>query len=133
MKENRVVITGIGILASNGLGKDQFWQSLQAGEPGYGPISLFDTKQFSVNIAGEISDFDAKTYMGQKGLRSLDRSTKLLVSSAFMAVDDCGFKITEENTDDVGVSCGTTLGSLKSIARTDPSLDHYLPKFQCRL
>jgi len=117
--EKRVVITGLGILAGNGKGKQEFWQSLREGKPGFRPITIFDTEQFQVNIAGEVPDFDAKDYMGPKGLRTLDRATRLLVSSAFLAVDDCGFKITDENTDDVGVSCGTTLGSLKSIAEFD--------------
>jgi 3-oxoacyl-[acyl-carrier-protein] synthase II len=113
--KKRVVITGLGVLASNGKGKDEYWQALKEGKIGYRPVSLFDPSEFNVNQAGEISDFNAKEYMGQKGLRSLDRSTKLLVSSAKLAVDDCKFQITEENTDDIGVSVGTTLGSIKSI------------------
>lgn len=115
----RVVITGIGIIASNGKGKDEYWQSLKEGKVGYKPITLFDTSDFSVNIAGEVSDFDAKVYMGQKGLRLLDRSTRLLVSASKLAVAETGFTITDDNTDDVGVSVGTTLGSLKSIAEFD--------------
>ena len=115
----RVVITGLGIL--NGLGKsrEEYWQGLKEGRAGYRPISLFDTTKFNVNIAGEVPDFDATVYMGKKGLRTLDRSTKLMVSSAKLAIDDSAFTITEENTDDVGVSVGTTFGSLKSIAEFD--------------
>ena len=115
----RVVFTGVGVLACNGKGKDEFWKALEAGESGIKPISLFDTSEFSVNMAGEIEDFDPKKYFGPKGLRSLDRSTKLLVSASKLAVADSGFKITDENTDDVGVSAGTTLGSLKSISDFD--------------
>ncbi len=115
----RVVITGVGVLAGNGKGKDEYWQSLKDGKVGYKPISLFETDQFIVKIAGEVSDFDPTKYVGTKGLRTLDRSTKLLISAARMAIDDSGFKITDENTDDVGVSVGTTLGSLKSISDFD--------------
>ena len=115
----RVVISGLGILTCNGKGREEYWQSLREGKVGYRPVTLFDASEFSVNQAGEISDFDAKIYMGQKGLRLLDRSTKLLVSSAKLALDDCQFKITDKNTDDVGVSCGTTLGSIKSISDFD--------------
>ncbi len=75
--QKRVVITGAGILASNGKGKEEYWQALEQGEVGYKPVTLFDASEFLVNQAGEISDFDAKKYMGQKGLRCLDRSTKL--------------------------------------------------------
>ena len=117
--KRRVVITGVGVFAANGKGKEEFWQALEEGKVGYKPVTLFDASQFAVNQAGEISDFDAKVYMGQKGLRNLDRSTKLLVSAGKLAIDDSRFVITEENTDDVGVSVGTTLGSIKSIADFD--------------
>lgn len=117
--EKRVVITGLGILTSNGKGRQGYWQALKDGKVGYKPVTLFDASEFSVNQAGEISDFDATLYMGPKGLRTLDRSTKLLVSSAKLALTDSNFKTTEENTDDVGVSVGTTLGSIKSISDFD--------------
>jgi len=115
----RVVITGLGILASNGKGRKEFWKALQEGEVGYKPITLFDSSEFRVKQVSEISDFNAKAYMGPKGLRNLDRSTKLLVSAAKLAIEDSRFKITERNTDHIGVSVGTTLGSLKSISDFD--------------
>lgn len=117
--DKRVVITGVGVLASNGKGKDEFWQALEEGKVGYKPITLFDPAEFNVKIAGEISDFDPTVYVGKKGLRTLDRSTKLLISAARLCIDDSGLKITDDNTDDVGVSVGTTLGSLKSISDFD--------------
>src|SRR3989338_8047377 len=117
--DKRVVITGLGILASTGQGRKEFWQALKDGKIGYRPVTLFPTDRFSVNVAGEISDFDAVRYMGPKGLRTLDRSTKLLVSASKLAIADSKFVITDENTDDVGVSVGTTLGSIKSIAEFD--------------
>ena len=113
--QKRVVITGIGILSSIGKGREDFWQGLREGRSGSRPITLFDASRFHVQVAGEISDFDAKKYMGVKGLRSLDRSTKLLVSAAKLAIEDSRFSITEDNTDTIGVSVGTTLGSVKSI------------------
>jgi len=115
----RVVITGLGILTGNGKGREDFWRALKSGRVGYRPISLFDTNDFSVKQAAEISDFDPKIYMGPKGLRNLDRSTKLLVSAAKMAIEDSGVTITERNTNNIGVSVGTTLGSLKSISDFD--------------
>lgn len=117
--QNRVVFTGVGVLACNGEGRAAYWQALKEGKVGYKPITLFDAAEFSCRTAGEISEFDAKVYMGPKGLRTLDRSTKLLVSAAKLALDDSRFIVTEENTDDVGVSAGTTLGSLKSICEFD--------------
>ena len=115
----RIVITGLGILTSNGKGRQEYWQALKEGRVGYKPSTLFDTSEFSVNQVGEISDFDPIVYLGKKGLRNLDRSTKLLVSTGKLAIEDSGFVITDDNTDDVAVITGTTLGSLKSISDFD--------------
>lgn len=113
------MVTGVGVLASNGKGREEFWQALAEGRVGYRPVTLFDTSEFLVNQAGEISDFDPVLYMGPKKLRLLDRSTRLLVSASKLAVSDSQFKITEENTDQTGVSVGCTLGSIKSIQDFD--------------
>jgi len=115
MSKKRVVITGVGVLASNGKGKEEFWQALQEGRVGYRPVTLFDTSEFLVNQAGEISDFNPIPFMGSKGLRLLDRSITLLVSASKLAVADSQLQITEENTDQLGVSVGSTMGSIKSI------------------
>ena len=78
--KKRIVITGAGIFACNGKGKEEFWQSLKDGKPGYHEVTAtFDPSQFRVKIAGEISDFDAKIYMGKKGLRLIDRSGRLIL------------------------------------------------------
>ncbi len=115
----RVVITGLGIFTGNGHGKEEFWASLRSGKVGYNTVTLFDASELKVNQAAEVSDFDPKKYMGMKGLRTLDRSVKLLVSASKLAVADSGFEITDENADQLGVSVGTTLGSIKSIAEFD--------------
>lgn len=120
MNKKRILVTGLGVLACNGVGKDAYWQALQEGQHGFRPISLFDADaRYHVKTAGEVPDFDPKVYMGKKGLRSLDRSTKLLCSAARLSVDDSQMEITEDNTDDIGVAVGTTFGSLKSISDFD--------------
>lgn len=115
----RAVITGIGILSGIGKTKDEFWAALEAGKMGHAPTEVFDASEMHTNIVVEVKDFDAKEYFGPKGLRSLDRSTKLLVAASKLAMAEINFEITDENTDDVGVSVGTTLGSLKSISEFD--------------
>ena len=115
----KAVITGIGIVSPIGIGKDEYWNSLVQGKTGFSPVSLFDTSALNVHYAGEISDFDPVPLLGKKGLRTLDRSTKLVSVAAKFSLDDAGLEITEENTYSTGVSIGTTFGSLRSIAEFD--------------
>ena len=63
MKRNRVVVTGIGVLAPNGIGLEEFWKSLLEGRSGVGPITLFDAKNFKSRIAGEVKGFDPREFI----------------------------------------------------------------------
>ncbi len=54
MTEKRVVITGVGVIAPNGIGKDRFWQALQESRSGIKPITIFDPTLFKTKLAGEI-------------------------------------------------------------------------------
>jgi len=114
-----IVITGIGVLSPIAIGKDAYWEALIQGKAGFRPITLFDTAPFHVKIAGEIADFDPLSFLGKKGLRDLDRSTRLICSAAKLAIDDSKIEITESNTHSMGVSIGTTFGSLHSISQFD--------------
>lgn len=119
MDDTRIVITGIGVIAPNSIGKEQFWDALKNGRSGIKPISRFDTADFKCKLAGEVSDFKPADYLGEKGLRELDRSSRFLCSAAKLAIADAGLSITEENTDEFGVCTGTTLSSLWNIAEYD--------------
>lgn len=116
-----VVITGIGVLSPVGLGKDAYWRALYEGTTGFRPITLFDSSSFNVHRAGEIANFDPLMLLGKKGLRDLDRSTRLVCSAAKMALEDGRLEITPDNSGTIGVSIGATFGSLHSIAQFDLS------------
>lgn len=119
--DKRIVITGIGVLAPNGIGKEAFWKAIKEGVSGIKPVSVFDTGNLRSKLAGEIKDFNPEAILGPKGLRNLDRSTKLVLSAAKLALDDAGIgtPIAEEETDIFGVSLGTTMGSVWSISEFD--------------
>lgn len=112
MREKQVVITGIGVISPNGIGKEAFWTALQEGRSGIKPITIFDTAFFKTKSAGECSDFKAEEFLGSKGLRNLDRATQLVCSSAKLALEDAGLKISEENTDEIGVVTAMTLSTI---------------------
>ncbi|WP_372807323.1 beta-ketoacyl synthase, partial [Pontiella sp.] len=92
--KNRVVITGLGVLAANGIGKEAFWNSLLAGESGIGPITLFDASGLSCRIGGEVPGFDPKDFFEprQKAKR-MGRFSQLALVAAKEAVSDAGFSM----------------------------------------
>jgi 3-oxoacyl-[acyl-carrier-protein] synthase II len=90
-KHNRVVITGIGVFAPNGIGLDAFWQSLLAGRSGIGPITLFDASEFKSRIAGEIKNFDPLDYIeAHLKPKRMARHTQLAYAAAMMALRNAG-------------------------------------------
>jgi 3-oxoacyl-[acyl-carrier-protein] synthase II len=111
----------LGVLASTGIGKEEFWDGLKEGRSGMKPITLFDITTCRTRLGGEISDFKPEEILGQKGLRNLDRTTKLTLCAAQLALDDAGIKypLTEAETDEFGVSLGSTMGSVWSISEFD--------------
>jgi len=119
--KKRIVVTGIGVIAPNGIGKDAFWKALHGGLSGIKEVTLFDTSSLRTRLAGEISDFDPKSILGPKGLRNLDRTTLLAMAASQLALEDAklGSPIAEEDTDIYGVSLGSTLGSVWSISEFD--------------
>jgi 3-oxoacyl-[acyl-carrier-protein] synthase II len=119
MNKKRIVITGIGVISPIGIGKEEYWQALEEGRSGFRPITLFDTKDLKVKIAGEITQFDPKQFLGPKGLRTQDRATTLLSSAVKLALEDAHLEVAEENTHQIGVVVGTTFGSLRSISEFD--------------
>jgi 3-oxoacyl-[acyl-carrier-protein] synthase II len=89
MKRNRAVITGIGVIAPNGIGLDQFWQSLLAGRSGIGPITLFDATDFKSRIAGEVKGFDPRDYIEPElKPNRLARHTQLAYAATLLALRD---------------------------------------------
>jgi 3-oxoacyl-[acyl-carrier-protein] synthase II len=114
--KKRIVITGIGVIAPNGIGKEQFWNALKEGRSGIKPISRFDTNGFKCKLGGEVSNFNPTLFLGSKGLKGLDRSARLLCSASKLAIEDAKLTITYKNTDDIGVCTGTTLSSLWNFA-----------------
>lgn len=117
--KKRIVITGIGVAAPNGVGKDEFWNALKAGSSGIREISLFDRAFMKTCLAGEIKDFEPTLYLEKKGLRLLDRTTKLILAATKLALDDARYIVDKENEDRIGLAVGTTTGSVWSISEFD--------------
>jgi beta-ketoacyl-acyl-carrier-protein synthase II len=110
----RVVITGLGIVAPNGIGKAAFWQGCLAGRSGIRPISFFDASALPTRIAGEIPDFNPEALgLTPEECRHMDRGTQLAVAAANLALQDANLldALTEEERDSTGVCMGTAMAS----------------------
>ena len=116
MNRRRAVITGIGVISPNAIGKDKFWQALKEGRSGIKPITVFDPALLKTKLGGEVLNFKPEEFLGDKGLRNLNRSALLVCSASKLALEDSGLLITEENTDQIGVVTATTLSAVFNIA-----------------
>lgn len=115
MLTRRVVITGLGILAPNGNGKDAYWNALINGQSGIKRIAAFDPSPFSTQIAGEVKDFNPCDYFDQKLVKRSGRFTHFGVAASKMAVADSGINLNNENRFRCGVCFGTTIGAENDI------------------
>lgn len=105
----RVVITGIGVLSPNGIGKDAYWQALAEGKSGIGEVSYFDSSIFPSHLAGEIKDFDPHQFLPLKVVKRTDRSTHLALAATQMALEDSGLKLSRKLQEDIHVIMGTAM------------------------
>ncbi|TVM00669.1 MAG: beta-ketoacyl-[acyl-carrier-protein] synthase II [Candidatus Brocadia sp. WS118] len=115
MLTRRAVITGLGILAPNGNGKDAYWNALINGQSGIKRIASFDPSPFSTQIAGEVKDFNPYDYFDPKLVKRSGRFTHFGVATSKMAVADSGIDLKSENRFRCGVCFGTTIGAENDI------------------
>src|SRR5438477_13005672 len=108
----RVAITGLGVVAPNGIGKAAFWSSCVNGRSGVGPIRCFDASNHPVQIAGEVPDLDMSPYVPpahRKSLKIMGRAARFGVAAAGLAVRDAGLDLGREDPERIGVVMGTGL------------------------
>ncbi|MGF1579902.1 MAG: beta-ketoacyl-[acyl-carrier-protein] synthase family protein [Gemmataceae bacterium] len=106
----RVVVTGLGVVAPNGVGKEAFWKSCVEGISGVKPIRSFDASRHPVKIAGEVIDYDPTPFLPatqRKSLKIMGRAMRFAVGAAGLAVEDSGLELDRENPERVGVVMGT--------------------------
>jgi 3-oxoacyl-[acyl-carrier-protein] synthase II len=108
--KRRVVITGLGAIAPNGIGKEGFWQGLREGRSGIRRITHFDPSEFPCQIAGEVADFEPTPYIEPHEAKRLARVSQFAVVVAKMALQDSGIQVTAANAKRIGVCFGTSYG-----------------------
>ncbi|MBI5207810.1 MAG: beta-ketoacyl-[acyl-carrier-protein] synthase family protein [Candidatus Firestonebacteria bacterium] len=109
MNKRRVVVTGLGVISSVGIGKDEFWESVIKGKSGISEVSSFDTKEFRCHRAGEIKNFIPEEFIKRK-LQYLGRTSQLVIGATSLALKDTGLSIKKINNERTGIFIGTTNG-----------------------
>ncbi|AMV37983.1 beta-ketoacyl-[acyl-carrier-protein] synthase family protein [Planctomyces sp. SH-PL62] len=106
---HRVVITGIGVVAPNGVGAKAFSEAIAEGRSGVGYIESFDTTGLPIKIAGEVKNFDVSPYLGEhkKNAKLMSRAMRFAVGAAAMAVEDSGVERAKLDPTRFGVCMGT--------------------------
>ncbi len=110
---HRVVVTGLGAVTPIGIGHEVFWDNLVSGKSGIGPITHFDTTNFSAKIAGEVSDFNPEDYLDKKQARRLVSFIQFAIAASQLALKDSGLVINSDNASRVGVFIGSGIGGIK--------------------
>jgi len=112
MKKRRVVITGLGVVACNGIGCDQFWQANAQGRSGIGKITFFDAEALDSRIAGEIRDFDPSQFMPAEVAKKVDRFVHFGLACSEMAIKDSRLDLGAQDKNRIGVVIGSGLGGM---------------------
>ncbi len=115
MSENRVVITGMGVVTPIGIGVDQYWNALVAGTNGIARVTRFDVTDFRSSLAAEVKDFQPDQWLDRKAARRMDRFSQFAMIASKMAYEDAGLDTAEFNPTRAGVIIGSGIGGSKGI------------------
>ena len=120
--KRRVVVTGVGLVSSLGVGTEENWKALCAGRSGIGSITRFDASEFSTRIAGEVKNFDPLQFIAKKDVKKMDVFIQYAIAAAEFAVRDAGLEVTPEIAERVGVFIASGTGGFSAIEREHRAL-----------
>jgi 3-oxoacyl-[acyl-carrier-protein] synthase II len=118
----RVVVTGVGLLTSVGIGTEVTWQSLLAGKSGIGRITAFDAAAFSCQIAGEVQGFEPGRYIEKKEIKKMGRFIQFAIAAADCAISSAALHIGPDQAERAGVYIGSGIGGFEVIEREHQTL-----------
>jgi len=114
-EKQRIVITGMGMVSSLGVGVARNWEYLTAGKSGIGPITKFDASHYRCRIAGEVRDLDISQYLPPKEARRLDPFCHFAVAAADEALRHAGITSANLDPNRVGVVIGAGIGGISTL------------------
>src|SRR5437762_2627854 len=95
----RVVVTGVGLVTAVGLGTEQSWQAVLAGQSGVDTITRFDLKDYSCTIAAEVKGFDPLRWIEKKEIKKMGLFIQFALAAADFALSQAGLKVTDDIAD----------------------------------
>jgi 3-oxoacyl-[acyl-carrier-protein] synthase II len=119
---HRVVITGIGVVAPNGIGRRAFGEAIVEGRSGVSNIESFDTTGLPIKIAGEVKNFDVTPYVGEhrKNAKLMNRAVRFAVGAATLAVEDAALETDTLDPSRFGVCMGTGITPVDVVELVEP-------------
>ncbi len=118
----RVVITGIGLVSSLGIGTEANWKALLVGTSGVDRVTKFDVTGYAAQIAAEVRGFDPLDFVEKKDVKKMDVFIQYAIAASQFAMDDSKLTITDSNAPDVGVFIGSGIGGFQTIEREHSAL-----------
>ncbi len=116
-EKRRVVITGLGMVSPVGLTVQESWRNILAGKSGIGPITHFDTAEFTTRFGGSVWNFDASHYIPTKDIKKMDPFIHYGIAAGKQAFEDSGLSVDETNADRIGVAIGSGIGGVTGIEK----------------
>ena len=120
----RVVVTGVGLVCGLGIGTEEVWKNLLAGQSGVRTITHFDTTGFDCTIAGEVRDFEPLHWVEKKELKKMGRFIQIALAATDFAVRMADLQITPEIAELTGVYVASGIGGFDVIEREHSKLLH---------
>ena len=120
--ERRVVVTGVGLVSSLGIGTQENWDGLLSGRSGIRTITHFDPTEFASTIAGEVQDFDPLQFIAKKDVKKMDVFIQYALAASEFALLDANLSTDGELGTDVGVFLASGIGGFSTIEREHSAL-----------
>ena len=124
----KVVVTGLGALAPNGLSVPSYWEGLCSGKSGIDTITGFDITDFPIKIAGELTGFEPENYVDRREVRKLDRFSILALGATTEAIHWAKLDLDTIRRERVGVILGTGVGGINTLEEQHTALSKRGPR-----
>lgn len=123
--KRRVVVTGLGVVSSIGIGIDEFWRNLISGKSGISEIEAFDTSKYPIHKGGEVKNFNPEKFFDKRKLKHLGRASQMAIVATQLALEDAN--LSGKACSGAGVFLGTTMGEAPLIEEMNVNLAEEKP------